>query len=159
VHAFTRSWASTKPHEAKICGPGPTISPADDLHDRHGFPPVDIQPPLRVSALPRPTHGRWAACVGRSPDLRLRRLLRPSRGSLGDRQWFHSEPTRRLQLRGQSRHWRLRAAPRSLFTTLGVNRESNRHAPNTNSNEGQSQFEMCFYRKHPPDRQQKPAEN
>ncbi len=40
-------------------------------------------------APPRPTHGRWAACEGRSPGSRLERFLRPSRTCWGQ--------TRRVQ--------------------------------------------------------------
>lgn len=98
-----------------------------DLHDRHGFPPVDIQPPLRVSVPPRPTHGRWAACAGRSPDSRLRRLLRPSRRSRRDRQWFIRSRLAAYSCGGSPGFGARRAAPCSLFITLGENRKRNRH--------------------------------
>jgi len=65
-----------------------TSAHRNDLHDPGRFPHrLTHQPPLRFSALPRPTHGRWAACEVRSPDSRLERFLQPSRHPDVGHQW------------------------------------------------------------------------
>ena len=103
----------------------------NDLHDRHGFPPVDIQPPLRVSALPYPTHGRWAACAGRSPDSRLWRSLQPSRRSQQrGLQWHLWSELAAYSCGGSLGLGACRAAPCSRFHRPRYLHERNRHAAN-----------------------------
>lgn len=113
----------------RLCARKGLYPQRNDLHDRHGFPPVDVQPPLRVSALSRPTHERWAACAGRSPDSRLWRSLQPSRWSQ-DLQWHLWSELAAYSCGGSLGVGARCASPCSHFCRSRSVRERDRHAAN-----------------------------
>jgi len=89
VRIIERSQPTTSyGQKCDVCARKTTPVYRDDLHASDVVSHrLTHQPPLRSYAPPRPTHGRWAACDGRSPDSRLGRFLQPSRNPHVGSQW------------------------------------------------------------------------